>query len=352
MRINHVIARAPQFLRRAVGGDSKDGTRIHGGKQSKWGGLLLLRGWTGLISSRADCNHEVRRRGCFGGHGAWRSLGRSSLLTHRGDIKIPIRGHQQRGDFFFGGLVQDEGSPAGSGLGNAQNPPTGFGTGQNVSFRVERQRTDMSFFAGIKNLALAVRRDRENLSGVAGRYVKRSVLIGDNVPDVFHFRVEKNGRLACRGDFIYFSVRRGAYEQISRGIERQGLCGQFRGFEHTCGFAGCVNAQHLCVRTSRRVKISFGIRSRFQEIAEIGVGKFGEARREENFSVAAQCHALGGAFVKIFEGGLTPPACMFGDSGSGNRENYRGEEQECARLREVRAWRAARVAGIEKIYCA
>src|SRR5215471_4770279 len=109
-----------------------------------------------------------------------------------------IRGFEQSCDFLFGGFVENERATIICGFWNAEYAPARFGAGQEVASGIERQRANVGLFAGIKDLALAIRRDRENLSGIAGGYVHGSIFIHGKVPNVFGLRVVKNGGLAAR----------------------------------------------------------------------------------------------------------------------------------------------------------
>jgi len=50
----------------------------------------------------------------------------------------------------------------------------------------------MGFIAGVEKFALAVGRDRENLSLVAGRDVQGAIGAELDVPDIFGLRVEED----------------------------------------------------------------------------------------------------------------------------------------------------------------
>ena len=189
----------------------------------------------------------------------------------------------------------------------------------------------MSFLAGIKDLPLAIRGDGENLPGVAGGDVNGSVLVHGQVPNVLRLRIEEDRGLASGRHFVNFAVGRSAHEKIAGGIDRKGLGRQFRRFKHAGGFAARVDSQHFRVRAARRVQVALGIGPNLQEISEVGVGKFGEARRQKHFAVAAQCHAFRRPFVILFKSSLPPPAGVFGKHRRGNGKRDHGQQRPCAR---------------------
>jgi len=204
----------------------------------------------------------------------------------------------------------------------------------------------MSFLAGIKDLPLAIRGDGENLPGVAGGDVNGSVLVHGQVPNVLRLRIEEDRGLASGRHFVNFAVGRSAHEKIAGGIDRKGLGRQFRRFKHAGGFAARVDSQHFRVRAARRVQVALGIGPNLQEISEVGVGKFGEARRQKHFAVAAQCHAFRRPFVILFKSSLPPPAGVFGQRWRGNGQQCGGEKCQRARAGKSGGSCAALIAGV------
>ncbi len=172
----------------------------------------------------------------------------------------------------------------------------------------------MGFVARIKFLALAIRRDGKNLSGIARGDIQSSVLVHDQVPNIFRLGIEEDRGLARRCYLVHFSVRRCADEQISRGVQSDGLSRQLRGFKHAGRFPGGIDAQDLGVGSARGVRFPL-VGANLQQEGQAGVGKFGEARGQKNFAVAAQRHSLGCALIEIVVRGLPPPSRVFGKRG-------------------------------------
>src|SRR5690348_6744547 len=232
--IDHIFAGRPKLFRRSVGTDAVNAAGIERRERNERRLRLNLPGTHNCAGSKScGC---LGRRNDGGG-----SLASALLFANRGNVDGTIAGDYQRRDFAFGSLVENESSGfrgirilgALRGIpGNAQNASAGFGASDEISVGIESENANVSFVAGIEDFALAVGRDSEDLSLVAGGNVKSAVRRKREIPDVFCLGVEENGFFAVRRDFVNLAVGRSANIQRAFRIEGNGLRGKIGGIEY------------------------------------------------------------------------------------------------------------------------
>jgi hypothetical protein len=112
----------------------------------------------------------------------------------------PSGAYDQRSHFALGSFVKYKSLrrrilfvlPGAGRVRQAKHPAAWLGARDQISFTVKSQHPDVRFITGVIELALAVRRDRENLPLVAGRDIQRPVGAEFDIPDVFRLGIEKD----------------------------------------------------------------------------------------------------------------------------------------------------------------
>ncbi len=85
--------------------------------------------------------------------------------------------------------------------------------------RVERELTNVRFIARVKEFALTIRRNGEDLPFIPGCDVKSSVRSESEIPDVFRFRIEEDRSFTRRGNAIDLAVGRGSDIERAPGVK-------------------------------------------------------------------------------------------------------------------------------------
>src|SRR6266403_2105593 len=275
--VDDIFARRPELFRCALGADAVDAA----GDNRRKGDERLLR------RSLAGTRYAARSNGCRalrrGDDGAG-SLPGTRLLANRGDVDGAVGGDSERSDLTFGSFVENEtfgfrrsrifgvlggclrGTPR-----DAQYAAAGFGAGDETSFCVEGQNSNVSFVAGVEEFTLAVGRDRKDLSFVTGGDVESAVGSEREIPNIFCFGIEENGLLSRSRDPV-----------------------------------------NLAVGRSADIKSAFGIEADGPKIGSIRVGEQGEFGSEFEAAVAAHRDAMRGAFEEFIVSGLAPAAGVLG----------------------------------------
>src|SRR5258708_13130819 len=93
---------------------------------------------------------------------------------------------------------------------DAQNAAAGFGAGDEIALGVESQNANVRFVAGVKEFALAIGGDGEDLAFVTSGDVESSVGCECEVPDIFRLGIEENGFFAGSGDAVNLAISRSA----------------------------------------------------------------------------------------------------------------------------------------------
>src|SRR5260370_39874104 len=85
-----------------------------------------------------------------------------------------------------------------------------------------------------------------------------------------------------------------------------------------------MGGKGFCRRTSGGVEGAVGIDAHGPKIGRVCVGEQGEFGREFEAAVAADRHAVSGAFQEFIVSGLTPAAGVVGERGGGEKERKGG----------------------------
>ena len=109
---------------------------------------------------------------------------------------------------------------------------------QQIALRIEGQGSRVPFISLIEKLALAVRRDRKNLTIVSGSGEEDALRVYRESPDIFRFRVKEYRFLSFGSDFVNFAVRRSADVEIIVRIEGDRLRREFGDSNTVVGLAG------------------------------------------------------------------------------------------------------------------
>lgn len=275
---------------------------------------------------------------------SWSWSGGALFFADGGNINGAVWSDGESGDFLLRGFVEDEAFGGGCscagifsfawgfGIGarDAKDAAVGFGAGQKILVRVEREDTDVGLVTAVKEFAFAVGRDGEDQAFVAGGDVENAVGAKSDVPDVFCFGIEEDGFFAGGGDAIDLAVGRSGDVKSAFGVEGDSLGDEIGRVKDDSGFACPIEAKNFCGRTASGVERAFGVDAKRPEIRGVGVGEESKFRGELESAVAANSNTVSGAFEEFFVRGLEPAAGVFGV------ERRRKEVEEAKDVQEAK----------------
>src|SRR6267142_5031462 len=140
----------------------------------------------------------------------------------------------------------------------------------------------MRFVAGIEKLALAIRRDSENLPLIAGCHEESAVRAKSEIPDVFRFRIKEDGFFAGCGNAVHLAVRRRGYIKHAFGVEGNCLRDEIGRLENGGGLArgAAFKAEDLCRGPARGVERALRIDAQRPEMGCVRIGNKSEFWRQ------------------------------------------------------------------------
>src|SRR5229473_6549914 len=312
--VDDVFAGRPEFFRGAVRAEAIDAA---GEKWREGNELLLQLRLAGTyLASRCEGGCALRSSN----HDVGRGAAGARLFTNGGGIESAVGCDGKRGDFALGSFVENETFSCGFPriARYAEDAAAGFRAGNQIAAAVEGEDADVSFVAGVEELAFAVGRNGEDLAFVAGGDEERAVGSKGEIPDIFCFGVKEYGFFASRGNLVDLAVGGGADIERALGVEGDGLSGKVRGVEHDGWFAVRIKAKYFCGRAAGGEECAFRIESDGPEIGGIGVGEKRELGSELEAAVASNSDTVGGAFQEFFIGGLAPATGVLRMEGDGN----------------------------------
>src|SRR5712675_3275517 len=140
----------------------------------------------------------------------------------------------------------------------------------------------MRFIAAIEKFTFTIRRDGENLPLIAGCDEESAVRAKSEIPDVFRFRIKKDGFFAGCGDAIDLAVRRCGYIKHAFGVEGDGLCDEVGRLENGGGLACCAafKAENLCRGSAGGVERTLRVDTQRPKIGSVRIGNKSEFWRQ------------------------------------------------------------------------
>ena len=109
------------------------------------------------------------------------------LLSRSGGVDIARVVDSERCNFFFGRAVEHERFAI---RRDAVDQPAAIGTGNQVSFGIEREHANVDFIALEEERVLAVGADFVDFAVIAGGDIQRAGMVENDVPDVLGARIE------------------------------------------------------------------------------------------------------------------------------------------------------------------
>src|SRR5882762_3387688 len=181
----------------------------------------------------------------------------------------------------------------------------------------------MRFIAAIEDLALTIRRHRENLPLIAGCDEESAVRAKSEIPHVFRFWIKEDGFFPGWRNAVYLAVRRRGHIKHAFGVEGNGLRDEIGRLENGGGLACCAafKAENFCGGSAGRIERTLRVNAQRPKIGSVCIGNKSEFWRQLQPAIAAHRYAMGSAFKKIFIGGLAPgPRVLCQERRRGERE--------------------------------
>ncbi len=260
-RVDDVIPRAPEFLRRAIGSDAIDRTRIDGGQRREGNRLRLRAGIRFAVARRPIEISEIRvtascpticGRGCPGDGGVFSP----TAATYR----FPLASCSSAVISFFEVSYSTKRAAIAGRFRNAQNEPARLGSCQNVSARHRAPAIECEF-------------PRWNKKSVPCRPARRQKFCRYRPSPRTAFRLcprpgprcisswDRKRRTIARRALLCKLFRRAKCRRtrLPAASTARAWAASSEDSNTLVGFAAGVHAQHLGVRTARRVEISLRI---------------------------------------------------------------------------------------------
>src|SRR6267142_4615741 len=172
----------------------------------------------------------------------------------------------------------------------------------------------MRFIAPVEKFTFAIRRDSENLPFIAGCDEENAVRAKSEIPDVFRFRIKKDGFFARLRNAIYLAVRRRGHIKHAFGVEGNGLRHEIGRRENGGGLACCAafKAENFCGGSAGRIERTLRVNAQRPKIGGVRIGNKSEFWCQLQPAIAAHRYAMGSALKEIFIRGLPPRASVLG----------------------------------------
>ena len=224
-----------------------------------------------------------RRRWQRGGCGC----GRSGCLlgSHTGGVYGAIFGNSHRRDFAFSHFIKHKTIAR---RRNAQHQPVGIGARDEIALTVERQRTNMGFFALEEHGPFAIRGYAVNFALVTRGDKEIAFAIEGQRPNVFCLRVVEDLGLAVRRDFVDFTIGGRAHEDSVLVVDRNGMNLDRLKFRECLFLSTGRDAKQPCARSAAGIEIALGIACQRPQIRGRGIVNLFKPRRQRKAPVAAQ----------------------------------------------------------------